>query len=158
MRTSDCLAVLFLLVTVLDILDRTAVLDRELLPGLVLTTVLELELRGVVRTADLELEEELRGVLFTTVLDEEDEFRDDDRTAGLDRFTDGVLLTALLEEDELFFELLVRTEVLLDLLLLDPDFRCASTSNGKASMAKIIMMIYFFMVSGYYFCFTYSSV
>ena len=151
-RTPDSVAELVLLVTLVCGLDLSAVLDLELLfPGLVLTTVpeLEVELRGAVLTTAPDDEEELRGVVVATAFELEEELRDADRTAERDRFTDGVLLTAFFTLDDFFLELLLRTEEVLELLLFDPDFRCASAPRGAVSMAIIIMMIYFFMFSGY---------
>ena len=133
-RIPVSLDTLLLVVTLLCEADLVTVVDRELLPGFVLTTLLELE--GFLGVAnDFDLEEELRGV---------------ERTVELERFTEGVLLTDLADVEELFRELLLRTEVDLELLLLDPDFRCASTLTGAANTAIKIMIIYFFMVSGYY--------
>lgn len=145
------------LVTVLRDVERVTAGDLELpLPGFVLTTFLELEeeLRGAVRTVAGERDEELRELFLTTALDLfAEELPDEERTAVPDRFEFGVLLTAFFTAGELFFELLVRTEVVLDLLLFDPDLRCASAPRGAASMAIKIMMTTFFMISGFYLLF-----
>jgi len=150
--TAGSLVVALRLVTVLRDVDCVTVLDLELLfPGLVLTTVLELEeeLLGTVLTTALERDDELRGVV-TTALDFEEELREEGRTAEVDRFTGEVLLTAFFTVDELFLELLLRTEVVLDLLLFDPDLRCASAPMGAASIAIRIMITNFFMISTVY--------
>jgi len=152
-RTADSRVVALLLgTTLLRDVDCVTVLDLELLfPGLVLTTVLELdeELRGAVLTTVLERDEKLRGVV-TTALGFVEELREEGRTAEVDRFTGEVLLTAFFTADELFLELLLRTEVVLDLLLFDPDLRCASAPIGAASIAIRIMIINFFMISTVY--------
>jgi hypothetical protein len=136
-RTAGSLVLTLLLVTTSRDVDRVTALDLELpLPGLVLTTLLELE-------------EELRGVV-TTALDFAEELLDEDETDVLGRLACEVLLTAFFTAGVLFLELLLRTEVVLDLLLFDPDLRCASAPMGAASMAIKIMMTNFFMISGFY--------
>lgn len=137
--------------------ERVTAGDLELpFPGLVLTTLLELEdeLRGSVRTVTGERDVELRGVLRTTALDLfAEEILDEERTAVPDRFACDVLLTAFFTAGELFLELLLRTEVVLDLLLFDPDLRCASAPIGAASIAIRIIITNFFMISGFYLLF-----
>lgn len=139
MRTADSRVVALLLgTTLLRDVDCVTVLDLELLfPGLVLTTVLELD-------------EEPLGAVLTTALERDEELREEGRTAEVDRFTVDVLLTAFFTVDELFLELLLRTEVVLDLLLFDPDLRCASAPMDAASIAIRIMITNFFMISTVY--------
>ena len=140
-RTTDSLLSALLLGFTLREVDLVTVLDLVLLlSGVVLTTLLEPdeELRGALLITAFERDEELRGVV-TTALDFVEELLDEDRTAELLRFT-----------GELFLELLLRTEVVLDLLLFDPDLRCASAPMGAASIAISIMMTYFFMISTVY--------
>jgi len=152
-RTADSLFVPLLPGATSRDVDRVTALDLELpLPGLVLTTLLELdeEVRGAVLTVADERDEELRGAVLTTALDLAEELLDVDRTAELDRLACEVLLTAFFTAGVLFFELLLRTEVVLDLLLFDPDLRCASAPMGAVSMAIKIIMTTFFMISGFY--------
>ncbi len=148
-RTADSLVFALLFCTTLRDVERDTVVDLVLLlPGSVLTTLLELEeeLLGALLTTDCERDEELLG-LETTALDFDEELLDEERTAELLLFTGVLLFTVLLAVGELFLALLLRTEVVLDLLLFDPDLRCASAPMGAASIAIRIMMTNFFMIS-----------
>jgi hypothetical protein len=137
-RTSGVFLAELWLVTFL-FTDLVTVVDRELLPGLVLTTLLELE-------------ELLLGV--TNDFDLDDELLDVERTAGVERFVEELLLDDLTVEEELFRGLLLRTEVDLDLLLLDPDLRCASAPKGAIRTAISVIIKNFFMVPDFIYCLT----
>ena len=121
-RPSVFLVTLFLDVLIFWVLDLVAAEDLTLLSGLVLTILRELDEELLAGENDFDLEEELLEEVTDCDLDVE--LLEADLTAGLDCFTDGVLLIDR-EEEELFRELLLRTEVDFELLLLDPDFRCA---------------------------------